>query len=430
MTIGSILDDGGTARAVSAEQLHAHLERIAQEWILDTGVSRLLLLPPDHTRLHSHAGEITAWLWHRLAKLIDVSIMPTVGTHSPMTRRQCARMFGDGVPFERIHDHRWREDLTTLGTLGPGVLDELSRGRFRESVAVQINRKVVSGEYDLVLSIGQVVPHEVIGMANYTKNVCIGAGGKDVIHKSHYLGAVCGMETIMGRGETPVRQLVDRAFHEFVKPRADVRFLLTVIEDRALRGFFAGVDAACFHAAAELSARVNIKLIDEPIERCVVRLSPDEFSSTWLGNKAIYRTRMAMADHGRLIIVGPGVRRFGEDSRIDALIRQYGYRGRDATMAAVESDRNLRANLAAAAHLIHGSSEGRFRVTYCPAASLTQTDVEAVGYEFGCRNELAARYRLEYAQPGWNDDADGHRFYYIDNPGLGLWSTRQRFETV
>ena len=134
----------------------------------------------------------------------------------------------------------------------------------------------------------------------------------------------------------------------------------------AVRGLFVGTDADCFHAAAELSVQVNFTVLDEAPAKMVVYLDPDEFHSTWLGNKAVYRTRMAIADGGELIVLAPGVKTFGEDRAIDALIRKYGYRGTPPVMQLVREERRPAAEPSAAAHLIHGSSEGRFRIIYCP----------------------------------------------------------------
>jgi hypothetical protein len=109
-------------------------------------------------------------------------------------------------------------------------------------------------------------------------------------------------------------------------------------------------------------------MLDEPSRRRRLSRSGG-IHSTWLGNKAVYRTRMAMADGGELIILAPGVKEFGEDHEIDRLIRKYGYRGTPATLAAVKANEELRNNLSAAAHLIHGSSEGRFNSPTAPAIS-------------------------------------------------------------
>jgi carbohydrate kinase (thermoresistant glucokinase family) len=412
---------------ISAERLDELIDDVAQRWVLDAGVRRLLLLPPDHTRLHSFAGPITARLYERLAGRVHVDVMPTLGTHKPMTDAQLRLMFGDRIPRERVVDHDWRNALETLGDLPAEFLAELSGGRLAWPVPVAVNRRLVSRGYDLVLSIGQVVPHEVIGFANHTKNVCIGAGGGELLQTSHFLGAVAGIENVLGTADNAVRRLVDEAFYRFVRPRIDLRFLLTVVDGRgaepALRAFCAGTDSDSFRWSARLAAETNIERVDRPLERCVVSLDPREFHSTWLGNKAIYRTRKAMADGGELVVLAPAVETFGEDPAIDTLIRRHGYRGTDATLAALNTQPELKANLSAAAHLIHGSSEGRFRVTYCTGPGLSQAEVEGVGYDYRPYSDAAAEFQVEGRRDGWHAGPDGRPFCYLRNPALGLWTT-------
>ena len=189
----------------------------------------------------------------------------------------------------------------------------------------------------------------------------------------------------------------------------------------ATRGLFVGGGREAFERAAALSARVNVKLTGEAARTIVCYLDPAEFRSTWLGNKAIYRARLAMADGGRLIILAPGVSAFGEDPRIDATIRRYGYRGATRTAELVASG-ELAVDLAGAAHLAHGSTEGRFTVIYA-AGGLTRAEVESVGYEYEDPRELMRRYAPSTLADGWNERG-GERFYFIRNPALGLWSNR------
>ncbi|MEO0531111.1 MAG: D-mannonate epimerase, partial [Planctomycetota bacterium] len=331
------------------------------------------------------------------------------------------------IPLERFIAHDWRNDLEPLGTI-PGVkLAELSGGRMTDPVEVAVNKRIVSGDYDLVLSIGQVVPHEVIGFANHSKNVCIGCGGGGMLHQSHFLGAVCGIEEVLGVVDTPVRRLMDQGFYDYVRPRADVRFVLTVVEDSAdgpqLAAVTAGAGKECFRWAAGIAGELNLTKVDRPIERCVVWLDPREFTSTWLGNKAIYRTRKAMDDNGELIVLAPAVDTFGEDAEIDRLIRQHGYRGTPATLDALKTDPSLSANLSAAAHLIHGSTEGRFNVTYCTGNGLTDEEIRGVGYDWRNVNEASNALGItDSLTDGWHDAPDGKPFYFIKNPALGLWT--------
>jgi hypothetical protein len=192
-----------------------------------------------------------------------------------------------------------------------------------------------------------------------------------------------------------------------------------------VRGLFIGDDIECFHRAADLSLQVNFEMLDRPIQKAVVYLEPHEFKSTWLGNKAVYRTRMALADGGELIVLGPGIKEFGEDPAIDKVIRKYGYFGTPATLAAVEKNPDIAANLGAAAHLMHSSSEGRFTITYCPG-TLTQQEIESVGFGYADLATMTARYDPCKLVNGYNT-VDGEEIFFVSNPGLGLWAHRGRF---
>lgn len=391
---------------------------------------RVLAVPPDASRFHSRAGELTRLVWKHYGDQLK-AVLPAIGTHTPMSPEQLTRMFGE-MPHSLFKVHNWRTDIETLGEIPAQLIRELSGGRLDFAWPAQVNKLISRGDgrggFDLILSIGQVVPHEVMGMANYTKNILIGTGGRDGIDRSHYLSAVVGLENIMGRAENPVRSVLNLAAGRYLR-RLPIVYVLTVVgratDGRlAVRGFFIGDDAECFHRAAELSVKVNIEAVDEPIKKAVVYLDPHEYHSTWIGNKAVYRTRMALADGGDLVILAPGVREFGEDKTIDGLIRKYGYRGTPATLKAVEENADLAAGLGAAAHLIHASSEGRFRITWCPG-HLTREEIESVGFEYGDLAEMLRRYDPAKLRHGFND-VSGERVFYIANPGLGLWAHRSR----
>jgi nickel-dependent lactate racemase len=388
---------------------------------------RVLAIPPDFTRSHSGAGELTRSAHDFYGRRLS-AILPALGTHAPMTPRQVAKMFGD-IPFNLFHAHNWREDVVTLGEVPSEYVREQSEGKLDYTWPVQINRMLVEGSFDLILSIGQVVPHEVIGMANYNKNILVGTGGPDSINRSHYLGAVYGMERIMGRADNPVRRVLNYASNHFIQ-HLPIVYVLTVVgrkEDGrlAIRGLFVGDDDECFHKAAELSLKVNFVMLDAEIRKAVVYLDPEELKSTWLGNKAIYRTRMALADGAELIVLAPGVKDFGEDATIDRLIRRHGYFGTPATLAAVANDQELATNLSAAAHLIHGSSEGRFTITYCPGG-LTRKEICGTGFEYAEFESMVKKYDPQKLKYGYNQ-VDGEEIFFVPNPGLGLWAYRGRF---
>jgi len=385
---------------------------------------RVLALPPDITRLHSGAGFLTAAARNYYGKSLT-DIMPALGTHYPMTPEEMDIMF-PGVDHGLFRDHRWRTDLTTLGRVPGEYIREVSEGRLDFDWPAQVNTLLAEGGHDLILSPGQVVPHEVIGFANHNKNIFIGTGGAEGIHKSHFLGAVYGMERIMGRADTPVRRVLNYAGDHFGGQLPPILYILTVVspdEQGRLqtRGLYIGDGYECYEKAAALSGQVNFTPVDKPLSRCVVYLDPREFRSTWLGNKAVYRTRMAMADGGELIILAPGLKEFGEDHEIDGLIRRYGYRGTEATLEKVKTHRELAENLSAAAHLIHGSSEGRFSITYAPG-HLSREEVEGAGYLYADLAKMEDLFRSEDRRTGYGTDRDGREFYFIRNPALGLWA--------
>jgi nickel-dependent lactate racemase len=389
---------------------------------------RVLAVPPDHSRIHSRAGDLTRYTWEYYGRNLE-AILPALGTHSAMRANQIEHMFG-AIPQELFRVHRWREDVETLGEVPAEFVREQSEGKLNYTWPAQVNKLISRGGFDLILSIGQVVPHEVIGMANYNKNILVGTGGPDGINRSHYLGAVYGMERIMGKADNPVRRVLNRAADQYLRDLPIV-YVLTVISRKsdgelAVCGLFIGDDVECFHRAAELSVKVNFEILEEPIKKAVVYLDPNEFHSTWIGNKAIYRTRMALADDAELLIIAPGVNRFGEDAGIDKLIRKYGYRGTENTLHSVEKNPELTSNLGAAAHLIHGSSEGRFKIVWSPGG-LSKQEIEAVGYEYRSPQESSSLYDLNTLKHGFNNVA-GEELFFIANPGLGLWSTREKLQ--
>ena len=387
---------------------------------------KVLVLPPDITRFYSRAGEITRYAWQYYGEALT-DILPAIGTHSPMTKPEVKRMFRV-IPVSLFRKHDWRQGLVTLGEVPSNFIRQVSDGKVDYAWPAQVNRLIVEGGFDLILSVGQVVPHEVVGMANYNKNVFIGAGGSEGINKSHFLGAVHGLERIMGRADTPVRRVLNYASDHFAR-HLPIVYVQTVVSASdggpVTRGLFIGDDIECFNKAAELSLKVNFKMLDRPLQKVVVYLEPEEFKSTWLGNKSIYRTRMAMADGGELIVLAPGLREFGEDGQIDQLVRKYGYVGTEKVLGYVHDREDLRGNLSAAAHLIHGSSEGRFTVTYCPG-HLTKQEIEGVGFQYADLKTMMAKYDPHKLRDGLNT-VDGEDVFFISNPGMGLWSTRDRF---
>jgi len=387
---------------------------------------KVLVIPPDFTRFFSRAGEITGYVYDYYGDSLT-DVLPALGTHFPMTEKEMEKMF-PVVPKSLFRVHNWREDVVTVGTVPGEYVKEVSEGALDYPVPVQVNRMLLEGGYDLILSVGQVVPHEVIGMANYNKNIFVGVGGAECINKSHFIGATYGMERIMGRAMNPVRKVLNYASDNFTN-NLPIVYIQTVVsggdDGLQLRGLYIGDDMECFTAAAKLSLETNFVMLDREMKKVVVYLDPEEFRSTWVGNKSIYRTRMAIADGGELIILAPGVKQFGEDPTNDVLIRKYGYVHTPQVLKYVEENEDLRNALGAASHLIHGTSEGRFNITYCPG-HLTQQEIESVSFEYADLGEMMKKYDPKKLKDGWNM-VDGEEIFYISNPALGLWAYRERF---
>jgi nickel-dependent lactate racemase len=410
---------GNPAASLTRDDLRAALQQTFAQ--IDTP-QKVLLLPPDYSRKYSRAGELTCLSYELLGNRVT-DVMPALGTHDPMSPAELDKMF-PGLPRHLIRPHRWRDDVVNLGTVPTEFVHQVTNGLYDQPWTAQVNRLLRDGGHDLIFSIGQVVPHEVIGMANYNKNIFVGTGGQDGIDQSHFLSAVWGIENTLGQADTPLRKILNHAQDQFCQ-NMPLLYALTVIEpmpDGTLhtRGLFIGDDHETFYQAAELSQQVNIYDLPRAPQHVVAYLEPDEFKSTWLGNKAIYRTRLAIADGGRLTVLAPNVHKFGEDDRIDALIRKYGYKTKAEVLRLVTENRDLAEQPSAAAHLVHGSHENRFEVVYA-AGKLSADEIRSVHYTPGNLPELQARYPVNRLTDGWHTDTDGSEFYFVRNPSLGLW---------
>ena len=391
-------------------------------------LKKVLLLPPDFTRFYSNAGLITNYYYHTLINHCKVDILPALGTHEAMSKEQCEEMFGD-IPYDAFIYHNWRSDVVKIGEVPGEYISSITDGLWTESVDVEVNKLIMDPSYDLIISIGQVVPHEVIGMANHSKNLFVGCGGKRMINASHMIGAVYGMERMMGKDHTPVRKVFDYGCEHFLKERP-IMYVLTVTTNPGgaihTHGLFIGMGRKCLEEAIALAQEKNISFVDTGIKKCVVYLEPKEFRSTWLGNKAIYRTRMAIADGGDLIILAPGVTKFGEDLGVDKLIRKYGYVGRMKVLDLFKENTDLQENMGAAAHLIHGSSDGRFNITYC-VKNISKEEIESVNFKAMDYDEAIKLYDPNKLQFGYNTLENGETIYFIPNPALGLWINKEKF---
>jgi len=390
---------------------------------------RVLLLPPDITRMHSGAGRLTEILYNLLSEEgAEVEVIPTLGQHVRHTADENHKMFGS-ILQERIHGHDWRDGCVRVGEIPARFVDQVTDGQADWPIPIVLNRMLMERQWDLIINVGHVVPHEVLGFANHNKNYFIGLGGKDTICASHMMAAACGIENNLGNLVTPLRACFNHAEDQYLGKLPDLYVQLVLARNAAGNlvhtGVYVGDDLATYLAAAKQSREENITVLDEPIRKIVCVMQGDEFFSTWVANKAIYRTRMALADGGELVIIAPGLKRFGEQLDVDALIRKYGYAGTPRVMEQYQTNDDMKDLAHATAHLIHGSTEGRFKVTYAPG-HLTREDIESVNYQYADIGETVARYEPQTRREGWNIAANGERFFYIPTPSAGLWATRDK----
>jgi len=418
------------ADRIGRERLGELMERTAAEARsrICPGPKRVLLLPPDITRAHSGAGLLTEMLYNLFKDEAEVHVIPTLGQHVPHTRDENLRMFGS-IPEEHIHAHDWRGGCVKIGEVPADFVKEVTAGAADWALPIVLNRMLIEEPWDLVINVGHVVPHEVLGFANHNKNYFIALAGKDLICASHMAAACCGIENNLGTLITPLRACFNKAEEDYLGDLPDlyVQIVMARNEQDELvhTGIYVGDDLETYLEAARQSRQQNITVFDEPLAKVVCVMQEDEFVSTWVANKAVYRTRMALADDGELIIIAPGLKRFGEQPEVDALIRKYGYVGTSKVMEQYRTNADMQDLAHATAHLIHGSSEGRFSITYAPG-HMSRQEIEGVNFCYADLGETLAKYPPEDLREGFNELPGGERIFFIPTPSAGLWSTREK----
>lgn len=411
---------------LSPEDVQAALESLLAP--MRGKLRKVLLLPPDYTRVYSGVGAITAQCYRMFSAFCQVDVMPALGTHDPMSEAEVLEMFEGAIDPGEILCHNWREDVVKLGEVPADVVRKATEGLFDEAIDVEVNRRLLDPSYDLIVSLGQVIPHEVAGIANYSKNIFVGCGGSRMIHRVHLMSAAWGIRRVLGEEHSVVRAIFDYAQENFIA-QLPLVYLMTVSTPldgvNRLRGLYIGQGRGLFGQAAKQSAALNINVVERSPRKVVAYMDEKEFKTTWVGNKAVYRSCMLIASGGELVILAPGVRKFGEDMDNDALIRKHGYKGTRQTLEAMEADLALAASGGAAAHLMHGSPDGVFTVTYA-VQHLSQAEIESVGYQYQPLSEAMARYLPNGFLPdGFHRTADGEEYYFLGHPAAGLWKSAE-----
>jgi len=392
-------------------------------------LDRILLLPPDFTRYHSYAGEIVCLLYEKLKNRSHVEIMPAVGTHTAMSGEEISLMF-PGIPHEHFKRHDWQKDVIVMGTIPSGTTSELTGGLVDWPINCEINRLLVEGNWDQIISVGQLVPHELIGIANHNKNILVGTGGKDIIGKTHMIGALYGTEKMMGHISSPVRNVLNYMSSNFIR-HLPVSYIMTVrgthTDDQLVtRGIFAGNDEECYLQGAKLCQQVNISLLNKEFKKVVAYLDPEEFKSVWVGNKALLRTQMCIADGGELVILCAGIQSFGENAFTDSFIRKYGYRDPEVLLQMARDSGQLMEYLVPLSQMVISHTHNRFKVTYA-AKKITRQEIESVFCNYADYDVVVKKYDPLKMKEGENIMPDGEEVFYVSKPAQGLWAEINRF---
>ena len=410
---------------LSIEEVTSLVLKSAEECLkkICSNPKKILLLPPDITRAYSGCGWITEILYNHFSKIAEVFVMPTLGQHIPHTEEQNKKVFGS-IPESRILKHDSVNDVRKIGEIPADYVKKVTSGAADWKIPIELNTILLTTEWDMIINIGHVVPHEVLGFASHNKNVFIGLGGDSTISSTHIASACCGIENILGSIISPIRECLNKAEKEFLGNLALVYIQLVMALNEKGKlvhtGFYCGNDLETYLLAAEQSKQENIIKVP-PLKKIVAVMDKDEFESTWVANKAIYRTRKALANNGELIIIAPGLKRFGENREADKIIREYGYSGTAKIIENWKKDKKLQDMAHVTAHLIHGSSDQRFKIYYAPGY-LTKKDIESVNYNYLDLSETLKKYPIEKMKYGFNIMDDGEEIYFINSPASGLWT--------
>jgi nickel-dependent lactate racemase len=321
---------------------------------------RVLAIIPDKTRddnTHELFPIADEFLRKRGVAAFDALVAQ--GTHPPMSEAQKFAKIGNRDFRGSIFDHRWDEpdELITLGELSADLTRELTGGLIDHAVPVTINKLLAPGVYDTVIVFGATVPHEVAGFAGGAKYFFPGVAGPELTHTTHWLGALAGIENIIGRVDTPTRRLIEAAA-DLIPAR--IISLNTVVSrndgELTTYALFTGDIREAFRRAAEVSRQVHIRYTGRKYKRVVALLDP-HYDELWVGGKASYKLGAIIEAGGELIIYAPHLTKLSETH--GALIEKYGYAPLESVRDMLGVSQELRENLCIAAHLAHVAYAGR-----------------------------------------------------------------------
>ena len=367
--------------------------RIVHEGLarLPFDAKRVLVLIPDGTRTMPMSSMVDILEQALLPRVAALDYLVALGTHPPMDDAQLARLIGRPVVNGRfgrsqIFNHDWSDPsvYAHLGTIPASEIMEITNGALNEDVPVALNRLAV--EYDHVLICGPVFPHEVAGFSGGTKYLFPGIAAPEIIHFTHWLGALITNYQMIGTIDTPVRAVIDRAAALLDRP---ISLIALVVTHEGVAGVFCGETHDTWRRAAALSARRHIVWVDHPFDR-VVSVMPTLYADLWTAAKGMYKMEPAIADGGEVVIYAPHV---AEVSHVHGkLIDEIGYHCRDYFVAQWERFRRYPGGILA--HSTHVKGLGTF-----DASCGLETPRIRVTLATGISRERCDRVNLGYMDP-------------------------------
>ena len=350
-----------TQRSAESLDLSTLTEIVEQTLEVVQPGERVLAIIPDKTRddnTHLLFPVATEFLTKRGVATFDALVAQ--GTHPPMSASQKFSKIGADRFWGQLFDHRWDQpdELITIGELSAGTVRELTNGLIDTAVPVSINKLLAPGIYDTVIVFGATVPHEVAGFAGGAKYFFPGVAGPELTHMTHWLGALAGIENIIGQVDTPTRRLIEAATDLIQARIISLNTVVTRTSDDELVTYalFGGDIREAFRRAAEVSRQVHIRYTGRKYKKVIALLDP-HYDELWVGGKASYKLGAIIEEGGELIIYAPHLTRLSETH--GALIEKYGYAPLESVRDMLGVSEELRENLCIAAHLAHVAYAGR-----------------------------------------------------------------------
>jgi nickel-dependent lactate racemase len=392
----SVIGRGVVQGYLSAEEFQSVVRSGLQSLPLDG--RRVLVLIPDGTRTMPMPAMFDALERELLPRVAALDYLVALGTHQPMSDAQLGRLVGRDVVAgqagkSRIFNHRWEdpEAFVKLGTIPASEIADLTGGRLKQDVPVALNRLIL--DYDHVLICGPVFPHEVVGFSGGTKYLFPGIAGPDIIHFTHWLGALISSYEIIGTMHTPVRAVIDRAAQLVDRP---LSLLAPVVTHDGVAGLYCGEVREAWAAAAALSARRHIVWVERPFRR-VLSVMPPLYDDLWTAAKGMYKAEPAVADGGEVVIFAP---KLDEISYVHGkLIDEIGYHCRDYFTKQWDRFKDYPGGILA--HSTHLKGQGSY-----DAASGVEAPRIQVTLATGIPRERCERVNLGYLDPSSVDQEE------------------------